>query len=110
MSTEKYYVGIDLGGMSAKGGLFSPEGKMVAKSTVKTCKEEGFAVTAKNLAGLAREVCELAKVPLSQLGGVGVGTPASLTAQTGSSLHGQILIGKTSLWLLRCPKISAGSP
>ena len=83
MSTEKYYVGIDLGGMSAKGGLFSPEGKMVAKSTVKTCKEEGFAVTAKNLAGLAREVCELAKVPLSQLGGVGVGTPGIIDGANG---------------------------
>ena len=84
MASKRFYVGIDLGGMSAKAGLFDPDGKLIAKSTVKTCKEEGFRATSKNLAQLAREVCALAKVSLSSLGGVGVGTPGIVDGASGT--------------------------
>ncbi len=83
MASKLYYAGIDLGGMSAKAGLFDPEGKMIAKSTVKTCKEEGFRATAKHLAGLVRELCSAAKIPVSSVGGVGVGTPGIIDGAAG---------------------------
>ena len=37
----KFYVGIDLGGMSAKAGLFDAEGTMLAKESVKAAKDVG---------------------------------------------------------------------
>ena len=79
----KYYVGIDLGGMSAKVGLFDEGGKYLAKDTVKTSKSDGYAVTVKDLAGLVRSVCEKGGAAFSALSGVGIGSPGIIDGGAG---------------------------
>ena len=39
---KKYYAGIDFGGMSAKAGLSTLRGNMIAKDTVKTSREKAI--------------------------------------------------------------------
>ena len=38
----KYYIGIDLGGMSAKGAIFGEDGALIVKKSVVTQPEDGF--------------------------------------------------------------------
>ena len=79
----KYYVGIDLGGMSAKAGLFDAAGKLIVKDTVKTSKEDGYTATVSKLAGLVKKVCEKGNAALSSLCGVGVGSPGIINGKDG---------------------------
>ncbi len=80
----KYYVGIDLGGMSAKAGLFDANGMLLAKDTVKTGKENGYAATVTDLAALVKKVCEKGKVPFSSVCGVGLGSPGIVNGRDGA--------------------------
>ena len=50
---KKYIIGIDLGGMSAKGALFSADGRILCENSVKTCSKNGFECTVNDLARLA---------------------------------------------------------
>jgi len=52
----KYIIGIDVGGMSAKGGLFDENGALLCTQTVKTQKEDGFDKTVKNIAQLCKQL------------------------------------------------------
>ncbi|MBQ5927085.1 MAG: ROK family protein [Clostridia bacterium] len=72
---QKYIVGIDLGGMSAKAALFDLDGNLIAKSKVKTCKEDGFEGTAKKLADVAKEVAKVGGVSFDEVAAVGIASP-----------------------------------
>ena len=54
----KYIIGIDLGGMSAKGGLFSENGELLTEEKVATCSTNGFERTLEQLANLSRVLVE----------------------------------------------------
>ncbi len=76
----KYYAGIDFGGMSAKAGLFDENGKLLAKDSVKTSKEDGYAVTVAKMAQLVRTLGESKKVKVSA---VGIGSPGIIDGKEG---------------------------
>ena len=76
----KYYAGIDFGGMSAKAGLFDENGKLLAKDSVKTSKEDGYAVTVAKMAQLVRTLGEAKKVKVSA---VGIGSPGIIDGKEG---------------------------
>lgn len=79
---QKYVIGIDLGGMSAKGALLDgDELKGISRcETNKNCTAEE---TASRLAALAREVAERAGIPFGQISSVGVGSPGVIDAKEG---------------------------
>lgn len=81
-----YIIGIDLGGMSAKGAIFDGEGNAVAKKSVPTDSADGFEGTAKKLADLARAVAEEAGVPFGEVAGLGVASPGVVDGGTGKVL------------------------
>lgn len=76
----KYYAGIDFGGMSAKAGLFDENGKLLAKDSVKTSKEDGYAITVAKMAQLVRTLGESKKVKVSA---VGIGSPGIIDGKEG---------------------------
>jgi glucokinase len=84
---EKYIVGIDLGGMSAKGGLFSLNGELLACEKVNTDKADGFDGTMQKLADLARAVAEKHSVDFEQVVAIGVGSPGVVDSNAGVVLR-----------------------
>ena len=80
----KYYAGIDFGGMSAKAGIFDENGKLLAKDSVKTSKEDGYVVTVVKMAQLVRSMEEAAKVRVKA---VGIGAPGVIDGEGGLVVH-----------------------
>ena len=72
---QKYIIGIDLGGMSAKAALFDMDGNILQKRKVVTCKEDGFLGTAKKLADLAKETAQEAGVDFEKVQAIGIASP-----------------------------------
>ncbi len=83
----KYIIGIDLGGMSAKGGLFSEDGKLLAEEKVATCSEDGFEGTLKKLANLSRRLVEKIGVNYVDVLAIGVGSPGVVDGEEGIVLR-----------------------
>ena len=71
----KFIVGIDLGGMSAKGGLFTEEGELIYTDRVKTCSNDGFEKTMTSLAELYRKMLTEKGVDEKDVLAIGVGAP-----------------------------------
>lgn len=76
------YVGIDLGGMSAKAGVFA-DGKLVLKERVKTKASDGFEGVAQNLAALADNAAAHAGFDPKDVVAVGIGSPGVVESARG---------------------------
>ena len=68
----EYIIGIDLGGMSAKGGLFSENGELLTEEKVATCSEDGFEGTLEKLANLSRALVEKIGVDYADVLAIGI--------------------------------------
>ena len=79
----KYYIGIDIGGMSVKAGVVTEDGKMLAKRTVETYAKGRTDAFIADIAALAEETVIAAGVPKSDVLGVGMGVPGTVNPQTG---------------------------
>lgn len=84
---KKYVVGIDLGGMSAKGAIFSLEGKLLAEQRVKTCAKDGFETTVNNLAGLTKALAASMGVKMEEIAAIGMGAPGVVDSAQGIVLR-----------------------
>lgn len=84
---EKYIIGIDLGGMSAKGALFSLDGEFLACEKVKTDKADGFEGTVQKLADLARALTSKQGVDFADVTAIGVGSPGVVDSHSGVVLR-----------------------
>ena len=62
----KYFAGIDLGGMSAKAGLFDENAKPLAKGSVPTSKNENYVTVVAKMAQLVRDMCAKAGIKAFQ--------------------------------------------
>ncbi len=82
-----YIVAIDLGGMSAKGALFTEDGKIVCEERVPTCNMDGFECTLQKLANLAKTLAEKGNVPFSDVLSIGVGAPGVVDSTQGVILR-----------------------
>ena len=82
-----YIIAIDLGGMSAKGALFSPDREILAEARVKTCAKDGFEKTVQDLADLAMGLAKDAGVEFSAVQAVGMGAPGVVDSGSGRVLR-----------------------
>ena len=83
----EYIIAIDLGGMSAKGALFSTDNTIVCEDRVKTCAKDGFLCTVKNLATLAKDLAKKAGVDFENVRAIGVGAPGVVDSKKGVILR-----------------------
>ena len=83
----KYIIGIDLGGMSAKGGLFSENGELLTEEKVATCIEDGFDGTLEKLSNLSRVLVQKIGASYTDVLSIGVGSPGVVDSKEGSVLR-----------------------
>lgn len=83
----QYVIGIDLGGMSAKGGLFSVSGELLCEEKIKTNATDGFEGTVKLLAELSEKLTKQANVDFSAVQAIGVGAPGVVDSRRGVVLR-----------------------
>ncbi len=84
---KKYIIGIDLGGMGAKGAVFSYEGELLYNSKVKTCKKDGFEGTVELLNRFAQDLAKGAGVDYSDVVAIGLGSPGVVDSMRGIVLR-----------------------
>lgn len=83
----KYIIGIDLGGTSAKGGLFTESGELLCHEKADTNKEDGFEGTIKLLATLAETLAKKSGVDFSEVVAIGCGAPGVVDSRRGVILR-----------------------
>ena len=84
---QKYIIGIDVGGTSAKGGLFSFDGELLCEAKIKTSKDDGVECTVSSLVRFAKSLCESAGVDFSKVLAVGMGVPGVVNSEKGIVLR-----------------------
>lgn len=84
---EKYIVGIDLGGMSAKGALFSLDSSIICEDKVETSAENGFEKTVQSLAELTKQLAQKARIKYDEIKAIGVGSPGVVDSANGIVLR-----------------------
>ena len=82
-----YIIGIDLGGMGAKGGVFSYEGELLYEDKVKTCKSDGFDGTVDLLAHFSKELAKCAGIDFADVVAIGLGSPGVVDSRRGVVLR-----------------------
>jgi len=85
--SKSYVVGIDLGGTSAKGGVFDCAGDLLCENKVKTSKADGFKGTVELLTKFARELCKQCDVAFEDVAAIGCGVPGVVDSQSGVVLR-----------------------
>ena len=75
-------IGIDLGGMSAKGAVLA-DGKLLGKTRVKTSADRSAGETASELSRLAMGVAENAGIDFSKVQAIGIGSPGVIDSRNG---------------------------
>lgn len=78
-----YRIGIDLGGTNIKAGVVK-NGKILAKSSIKTGKNRPYGAVIKDMAEQARSLAEAAGIIPEEVESVGVGCPGAVTGKTGT--------------------------
>lgn len=84
---EKYIIGIDLGGMGAKGAVFSCDGELLYNGKVKTCKADGFEGTVQLLGRFAQDLAVNAKIDYEDVVAIGLGSPGVVDSARGIVLR-----------------------
>ncbi len=84
---EKYIVAIDLGGMSAKGALFSLSGELLCEEKIKTNKADGFEGTMEKLCALTHTLVEKRGGCMDEVLAIGVGSPGIVDRGRGTVLR-----------------------
>lgn len=79
------YIGIDLGGTSAKGALFNESGVLGEVQTIPTQKEKTPEQTAEDIACLAETI--RTKSAVKEIAGIGVGSPGIVDSKSGTVVH-----------------------
>lgn len=91
MESQRYFVGIDVGGTSVKEGLFDVKGNLLAKASIPTpplVDAEGFAAVT---GGIDKLVAE-AQIPLMFIVGVGLAVPCPIPASGDAKVKANINI------------------
>lgn len=78
-----YYIGIDIGGMSIKGGLTDETGKILVKDSITTKPDNPYPETVKDIAELCDKLMQKAGIDASKLSGVGMGIPGTINSKKG---------------------------
>ena len=75
---SKIYAGVDLGGTTAKLGLFEEDGTLLRKWEIPTRKEDGGKHVCPDIAESIKKNMEEAGIALSELAGAGIGVPGPI--------------------------------
>lgn len=81
------YIGIDLGGTNIAAGLVNDEYKVVEQDSCTTGAERNYKDIIKDMAQLCNEILEKASCPLSDIKGIGIGTPGAVDSKTGTVVY-----------------------
>ena len=84
---DKYIIGIDLGGMSAKGAVFTQKGELLYCDKMKTNKTDGFDGTVEWLASLCKSLAKNANINFDDVEAIGVGAPGVVDSNDGVVLR-----------------------
>lgn len=79
----RYYIGVDIGGMSIKAGVVNENGTIVAKKTCVTRVSEGADVIVKDIYDLCMNVTEAAGLRKEDIQAVGIGSPGTVDSKRG---------------------------
>ncbi|MDE6189631.1 MAG: ROK family protein [Clostridia bacterium] len=79
-----YLIGIDVGGMSIKGGLVTQEGNILFKTTLPTAEKynDSHGIS-EDIRKVIDAVIQGAKVSVDQIKGIGIGQPGSIDSKNG---------------------------
>lgn len=81
---EKYYVGIDVGGMSIKAGVVDENGQIIYKDSIKTMPERPNEEVISDMSKLCESVIKASGVDEAKVCGVGIGIPGTVNSEKGS--------------------------
>lgn len=81
--SDKFFIGIDLGGTKICGAVANEAGTVLAKYTLPTEAAEGEAAVLARVIAVVEAVINESKVPAEQLGGIGIGSPGPLDMKQG---------------------------
>lgn len=79
----KYYIGVDIGGMSIKAGVVNSNGEIIAKESCVTRVGEGYKVIVKDIYELCEKVISKANLTKSDVVAVGMGSPGTVNGAKG---------------------------
>jgi glucokinase len=82
-----YYIGIDVGGMSIKAGLIDENGKILAKATCETCPQRDYSKLILDMYTLCVSLAKENKIEMSDISGIGIGSPGSINSAKGVVTH-----------------------
>lgn len=77
------YIGIDLGGTNIAAGLVSEDGKILQKASTPTLSGRPIIEVVEDMAELCRSLTEKHGVELSDVKGIGIGSPGSIDYENG---------------------------
>lgn len=77
-----YYIGIDVGGMSIKGGIVDENGNIIVKDSVVTKPTQPSDDNTKDIAGLVAKLLEGAGISTDEIAGMGMGVPGTVDPDT----------------------------
>jgi len=83
MSQSSYYVGIDVGGSSIKGGVVDDAGKPSSAVTLPTEAARGQEHGLRQMAETVRQAVKAARLQLDQIAAIGVATPGTMDIPAG---------------------------
>lgn len=78
-----YYIGIDIGGMSIKGGVVTENGEMPVKECITTEPRADEDVIIKDIANLIKGLIEKAGLTEQDISGIGLGIPGTVFGDEG---------------------------
>ena len=78
---DKFYLGIDIGGMTVKGMLTDINGKVFSEGSITTDSDKGAEVMCGNIAKLITEL--ITGIDKKEIVGVGIGCPGLIDSKNG---------------------------
>lgn len=79
----RYYIGVDIGGMSIKAGVVDENGRILVKKSCVTRADESYEVIVKDIYELCVSVTEAAGLKKEDVCAVGMGSPGTVNSEKG---------------------------
>lgn len=79
----RYYIGVDIGGMSIKAGIVDENGRILVKKSCVTRADESYEVIVKDIYELCVSVTEAAGLKKEDVRAVGMGSPGTVNSAKG---------------------------
>lgn len=82
-----YYVGIDLGGTNIAGGIIDENNRIILKRSIPTIKERRWNFIVNDMIDLSRKMMSELDIKVSDIGGIGIGSPGTVDDRNGIVLY-----------------------